>query len=180
MNKKQKLIVLGIFGVLNIFLVWKIYDLVIGDVREQQEIKRIDKLVINKLSIIRDCQVVYNDIHGDYAKSFDELINGIKNGQLMEFSKVGDKDRNPDEEVQIDTIYTDAMIKVFGSRDYAIENLSFVPPHDTAVFLMETDYVYKSDVKLPVFEVVDPHPYNPERTLKVGSLVDAIETGNWR
>jgi hypothetical protein len=180
MDKKQKLIVLAVLGVLNIFLIWKIYDLVIGDVRMQQKTDKIDKMVIDKLSKIRDCQVAYRDMTGDYAKDFDELIKGIKDGKIKQFKSVGDKDKNPDLEVQIDTFYKDAMIEVFGTRDYPIENLALVPPHDTAVFLMETDYVEKNEVTLPVFQVVDPHPFNPDRTLKVGSLVDAIETGNWR
>lgn len=179
MTSKTKTIIMLALLALNILIAYKIYDTIIGDVRRQAKIESIDEQVIEKLKDIRDAQVAYRQMHGKFAPDFPTLINGIKNGKIAKYKKSGDKDKNPNAVVSIDTTYVDAMIEVFKTKDYPIDELGLVPPMDTATFIMEVGSVVKNDVKLPTFQVKDPHPFNPERTLQVGSLYDAIDFGNW-
>lgn len=179
MTSKTKTIIMLALLAVNIVLGYLIYNTIIGDVRRQAEIESVDEQVIEKLKLIRDAQVAYRQINGKYAADFPTLINGIKNGKIAKYKKSGDKDKNPDAVVRIDTTYVDAMTEVFKTQEYPIENLGLVPPGDTATFKMEIGSVVKNDVKLPTFQVTDPHPFNPERTLQVGSLYDAIDFGNW-
>ena len=180
MNSKTKTIVMLALLVVNIILVICIYNLFIGDIREKEKIEEIDAQVIEKLTLVRDAQVAYNQMTDSFASDFPSLIKAIKNGRIAEFKKSGDKDKDPNAVVKLDTIYTDAMIYVFGDKNYPIDKLGLVPPHDTATFIMATGKVTKNDVTLPTFLVKDPYPYNPKRTLQVGSLDDAIDFGNWK
>jgi hypothetical protein len=180
MNSKTKTIVMLVLLVVNIGLAIGIYKLIIGDVRKQAKIEKIDDLVIDKLKVIRNAQVAYRQMNGKFAPDFPTLISGMKNGRVAEYKKSGDKDKDPNAIVRLDTIYTDAMEYVFKSYDYPVDKLGLVPPADTATFIMATGNITKNAVTLPTFEVKDPYPFNPSRTLKVGSLDDAIDFGNWK
>jgi len=180
MNSKTRTILMIVLLVVNIGLAIGIYQLIIGDVRLRAQTEEIDNQVINKLKEIRDAQVAYRQMNGKYAPTFPILIDAMKNGRVAEYKKSGDKDRDPNAVVKLDTIYTDAMEYVFKTNKYPIDNLGFVPPHDTATFSMDTGRVDKNGVILPTFLVEDPYPFNPKRTLKVGSLDDAIDFGNWK
>ena len=180
MTSKTKTIIMFVLLAVNIALAFGIYNMISGDVRERETVKKIDSQVIEKLKLIRECQLAYRNNHGKYAPTFEDLITEIRDGKIIEYKMSGDRDRDPNAEVKMDTIYKDAMIEIFGTRDYPIEKLGLVPPHDTATFILEVGQVTKNDVTLPTFQVTDPYPYNKKRTLQVGNLFDAIDAGNWK
>lgn len=180
MTSKTKTIIMVALLLLNVVLGYWLYHEINKDVKAKAITEEIDGEVIAKLQDIRDCQVAYRSTNGKFAATFPELISWVKTGYVYEFKKSGDKDRNPNEVIKLDTIRKEAMVEIFGNRNYDIDNLGKVPPMDTAQFILEVGSVEKNEVTLPTFQVTDPHPYNQDRTLKVGDLFDAVEDGNWK
>jgi hypothetical protein len=124
--------------------------------------------------------MAYRDMKGYFAGDFDSLIYQFKHGKYTKIRSIGDLDKDSSAGLRIDTLYVNPIVEVFGSEDYPIEKIALVPPDDTAKFIINAKFVTKNNIEVPVFEVVDPHPYNKERTLKIGSLDDAIYSGNWK
>lgn len=178
MKNKSNLIAFGILLV-NIVIAYLVYDTIATDVRRGKEIARIDKLVIDKLEMIRKAQLAYLNMKGQFAPDWETLINTFQNEKYPKIKKIGDADLDSTVVVKIDTIFVDPIVEVFGMQ-YDMSKIKFVPPADTAVFIMKAGLVNKNDIMVPVFEVVDPYPVNPKRTLQVGSMLDANYTGNWR
>lgn len=67
------LVAIGLFA----FLVLRIK----GTIDEEARIKESEKLIIEKLMLIRDAEQAYQAIYGKYTASWDTLINFIENGQ---------------------------------------------------------------------------------------------------
>jgi hypothetical protein len=68
--------------------------------------------------------------------------------------------------------------------DVDIDNIRYLPDNDTLEFKIEAGYIWKNNVKVPVFQVTDPEPYSKERKkekdpLRVGNINDVDYNGNW-
>lgn len=70
-----------------IFLSWKSIQ---GPIDFQEEVRKRDVEVIQRLVDIRTTQVAYRSQSGTYSADFDELIEFIKNGQVASLAKSGD------------------------------------------------------------------------------------------
>jgi hypothetical protein len=180
MKNKTNKIFIPILLIANIVVGLLIYRSVKDDVEYANKVYQIDKQVIEKLQEIQKAQMAYRDMKGHFADNFDSLIHQFKFGKYPKIRSIGDLDKDSTTGLRIDTLLVNPIVEVFGREDYPIGKLSLVPPADTAHFLINAKFIEKNNVQVPVFEVVAPHPYNKERTLKIGSLDDAIYSGNWK
>ncbi len=69
-------------------------------------------------------------------------------------------------------------------KNIDIDNVRYVPDHDTLQFEMASNVITKNNVPVPVFQVVDPKPFSKERIkandpLRVGSVYEVDYNGNW-
>lgn len=165
--------------VLNGVVGFLIYRSVKDDVEYASKVFEIDFQVIERLQEVQRAQLAYKDMKGKFAGDFDSLIYFFENEKYMKIRSVGDLDQDSLSGLSIDTIYLDPKIEFF-TADYDLNKLALVPPHDTAKFIIRADFIEKNNIKLPVFEVEDPYPFNKKRTLKIGSMSDAIYSGNWK
>ncbi len=160
--QKIKPILVIVFGLLSIFLGYKIY----GSINAPIEFKKVRKerfsQVIAKLKDIRDAQEAYKTVNGKFAKDFNSLIKFVdtgsytitqqKDSSFMRYNKVYQID------LQVDTVIVDTLgfVKVKDSlfkSDSRYKNMMDVPyAQNNEKFEMKADIIDKSGYKAPVFE----------------------------
>ena len=172
-----RILLLAVIGL----LAYLTYNTVATDVRYAQEVIEEEQKVIDKLKIIRDAQLAYREVNGEFTADFDTLINFMKNGELKVLIEYGDRDDST-------TVFQQKIefVSVRDSlfRDVDIDNIRYVPGYDTLQFVMKAGEIEKNNVPVPTFQVTDPKPFSKERQeennpLRVGNLYDADYTGNW-
>ena len=168
-----------ILGVVAVVLLVLIVKTVKDPIDRQAKVDKTEAAVIAKLEDIKKAQMTYKDMNDTFASNFDDLIQGIKFGEVKILKKLGGKSADTLETIEVDTMRVSAFGNTF-EEGYPIDKLGMVPPLNTEMFKMKSSIINKNGIDLPVFEVIDPNPINPKRTLKLGSLDDAVYTGNWK
>ncbi|CAM1371007.1 hypothetical protein [Tenacibaculum xiamenense] len=191
---------------LAVFLVFKIYNGIMEPINFAKEKKVRYAKVIKNLKLIRDAEIKYNEVHGQYTNNKDTLINFIENGQLVltktrnqpKVIELGGGITKEISEKVIDTIGYEPVKKYFEGKDYS--NMFKVPGTD-AEFELATGTVEKvQGLNVPVFEAKvskEPILKGLSRSLikqeleakeadqikgthvSVGSLGDVTTGGNW-
>lgn len=168
-----------LLSVVAVILIFFIIKSVKDPIDRQNKIEKTEKAVIAKLEEIKKAQMVYKDINDTFANNFEDLIKTIKDGKVAVLKKLGGKAADTLSVIEVDTTFESALTQTF-EVGYPIEDLGKVPPLNKENFEIRSKILDKGAFTVPVFEVIDPSPINPKRTLKIGSLDDAIYTGNWK
>lgn len=184
-----------VFLVIAIGLAYFLVNSIKFEIDEAKRLELIESNVISKLKIIREAQVAYQAVNGQYTSDWDKLIAFIDTGHFY-LTQRTETIRTLDygaEEVSV-TIDTLGMVlvkdSVFSERKYPnfrTEDLPFKPGTQRKVkFDIFADKIQRGNVMVDVFEVKDPKPDNPkrreknnEKALRVGSRTDVTIAGNW-
>ena len=165
------------------------------DIEQEELITNVEARVINKLKMIREAQIAYQKVHGDYTGSWDSLLSFIDTGNLYIIER---------EERIITLAYgADSVIvnydtlgmvsvkdSIFNERNYPnfeLETLPIIPGGEGKKFELYAGEITKgTGAKVDVFEVKDTYVINPARRqentrgpLRVGSRTEASTQGNW-
>lgn len=207
--KKLKPIINIVLWALIIFLGYLTFMSVYREIQfNKLKVKRYE-VVINRLIDIRDSQLAYKEVHGEYTDSFETLIKFVENGRVPILQRR-------------DTLVLDEeRTKAFGN----VETMKTITLIDTLSYYTVKDSIYKGNDryknmmnvgigkegatftlkagkldKYPVFEASvdkalildDQEPYLIEKekqvmsvdgvngpTLKVGSMDEVFTKGNW-
>jgi len=148
--------------VLAVFLTWKIYDGIMSPIKfSKEKVERFSK-VIDNLKILRDAEIAYYEVTGNYTASEDTLISFIDTAQraIIEFRDTvfqvnkGTKWQPVmvDVEKRVkDTIAYEKILVQFQGRDY--KNMFNVPGVDGKKFDVQVSTVEKiAGLQVPVFE----------------------------
>ncbi|MGB3180151.1 MAG: hypothetical protein WBB45_02095 [Cyclobacteriaceae bacterium] len=172
------------------YLVWSINE----SVQQEARIESVEDEVKDKLMLIRDAQIAYQAVNGQYTSEFPRLINFIDTGK---FYLVQRKENIITLEYGADSIYVEVdtlgtkpvQDSLFSNPDYRkfdLRSLSQIPGSEKE-FEMRADKIYTGNIEVDVFLVRDTDPVNPrrrennnERALRVGSLTEATTSGNWQ
>ncbi len=165
------------------------------DIELEEKITTTEARIINKLKMIREAEVAYQAVYGDYTDSWDSLINFVDNGVLYNVVK---KERvimlaygADSTVVTYDTLGTVSVRdSIFNERKYPnfdLQNLPVIPGSDGMRFELYAGEITKgTGATVDVFEVKDIHVMNPARRqegtvgpLRVGSRNEATTQGNW-
>ncbi|MBR9855009.1 MAG: hypothetical protein GYB37_10610 [Algicola sp.] len=160
--QKIKPVLVILFGVLSIFLGFKIYDSINAPIEFNKVRNERFSKVIDKLKDIRDSQEAYKTVNGKYAGNFESLIQFIDTGNYtittQRDSSFMRYDRAYQIDMQKDTVIVDTLgtVKVkdslFGA-DNRYKNMMEVPyAQNNEKFEMKADIIDKSGYKAPVFE----------------------------
>lgn len=164
------------------------------EIDEEDRIKAIEATIINKLKMIRDAQVAYQAVHGNYTSDWDKLISFVDTGSIYITQRrehIITLDYGADSVVvDIDTLGTVSVKDSLFSKDkypnFDLQSLPNVPGNEDAKFDIFADELNKGGVNVDVFEVKDPAPINPARkaktgrgALRVGSRNEVTTAGNW-
>ncbi len=174
-----------VFFVIACILGYLLYNSIAGEIRYRAEVDAVEAQVIEKLEKIREAELAFKDVRGEFTGDFDTLIHFINNGKMQITVEYGDKDDST-------SVYRQEIIEV-GIRDslfknFNVDSIAFVPPADTAKFELLASEVIQGNVKVPVFQVRDPYPFDrqrandnhPKKALQVGSISEASYSGNWK
>ncbi|MFO7674648.1 MAG: hypothetical protein R6V74_13150 [Lutibacter sp.] len=189
-----------------IFLVYKINFEITKPIKFNKEKKEKYAKVINNLKIIRDAEVAYKKVNGNYTTDGEALIQFIENGKFAltqtkyvpKTISIGGGITKTVEERVVDTIGYDDVKNAFIGKDY--KNMMKIPGTDQT-FKIEIGEIEKIvGLKAPVFEVkvdkslilagMDENLVKQEKEaiggeevrgefIRVGSLTDVSEDGNW-
>lgn len=66
----------------SIFLAFRLYRSVQGTIEERESIDTKEKALIERLKLIREAEVVFNEVNGRYTANWDSLINFIEKGEV--------------------------------------------------------------------------------------------------
>ncbi len=148
--------------ILSCFLVYKIYIGIMAPINFDKRKVKVYSKVINNLKIIRDAEVAFYEVNGDYTKDKDLLIRFIDTAQraiievrdtVMKVNK-GSKWQPVMVDVEkkvTDTIGYEPILLDFKNKDY--KNMFKVPGLDGKEFELEIGKVEKvAGLEVPVFE----------------------------
>ena len=160
--QKVKPILVILFGILSIYLGFKIYDSINAPIEFNKVRKERFSHVIDKLKDIRDSQEAYKTVNGKYAGDFESLIKFIDTGSYtittQRDSSFMRYDRAYQIDMQQDTIIIDTLGTVkeknslFGADDRYKTMMDVPYAQNNEKFEMKADIVDKSGYKAPVFE----------------------------
>lgn len=183
-----------VFLLIAIGIGYYLINSIISTVEEEERIARIENRVIEKLQFIRDAQIAYKDVHGQFTSDWDKLISFIDTGKIY-ITQRREETVLLDYGAEETTIYIDTLGSV-SVRDsiynnpvyqkFSLSDLMYVPV-TRAEFEIFADKITRSGVDVDVFEVKDPSPINPARRgensikgpLRVGSRTEVTTAGNW-
>lgn len=155
-----------------------------------------ENAVKKKLIQIRDAQIAYKSIKGEYAPTFDDLAQVLKEEKFEIKSVIGDPDAE-NAKVEYVTTYVNAAdsMQTLGIN---VDSLMYVPFSDST-FIMDALVLseYQNAKNIPVMECkirikdymgpyADPKfsrynkQYKPETYTKFGDLSTPSTDGNWR
>ena len=162
LHQKVKPALVILFGILSIYLGYKIYDSINAPIEFNKVRNERFTQVINKLKDIRDSQEAYKTVNGKYAGNFESLIQFIDTGSYtittQRDSSFMRYDRAYQIDMQQDTIIIDTLgtVKVkdslFGADDRYKTMMNVPFAQNNEKFEMKADIIDKSGYKAPVFE----------------------------
>ncbi len=160
--QKIKPVLVIAFGLLSIFLGYKIYQSINAPIEFKKVRKERFSRVIAKLKDIRDSQEAYKTVNGRFANNFNSLVQFVdtgsytitsqKDSSFMRYDKVYQID------LQVDTVIIDTLgfIKVKDSlfkNDDRYKTMMDIPyAQGGEKFEMKADIIDKQGYKAPVFE----------------------------
>lgn len=164
---------------------------------EEKRIVSSEQAVIKKLSLIREAEIAFISVNGNYTNNWDTLAHFMDNGifyitqkseEIITLAYGADSIV-----VHIDTLGTvsvfDSMFNAVKYPNLNLSRLKYIPGTENKEFDLFTDEITKGGVKVDVIEVRDTAPVNPVRKesnearnkkpLRFGSRTDVTTAGNW-
>jgi len=164
---------------------------------EEKRIAANERIVIAKLSMIREGELAYLSVNGHYTDNWDSLSKFMQTGDfyiIQRTETIITLSYGADSSIiHLDTLNT---VKVFDSlfNEKKYPNLNFdriryIPATDNKEFELFADIITKGGVTVNVLEVRDTAPQNRirkeknearnKKPLRFGSRTDVTTAGNW-
>lgn len=185
------------FLILSLFLAGFLGNSIYKSIDDADRIATMERQVIDKLIMIREAQIAYQAVNGQYTSDWDKLKSFVDSGQFFLTSKIEHiitLDYGADSVyVEIDTLGTVAIKDSLFSADkypnFDLASMSIVPGTTDKEFAMWADKIEKSNVRVDVVEVWNTAPIDPKRKedneartkkpLRFGSRTSITTAGNW-
>jgi len=185
-----------------------LYRSVAGPMEEKERIEKNEKLVVQKLELIRECQKAHLKRNGEYAKSWNKLSAWIDKGEVYNIQIVerslGVDPTKPWEGEQVE--YKNDTLEVIPAKKFILAELKKnVPANPTKdfdsksisykigtkeQFKLFTAKIPLGGTQVDVIEVTDPNPIDKtrkedhdlanRRPLKFGSRDEVSTSGSWQ
>ncbi|MEQ9467117.1 MAG: hypothetical protein RLN88_06860 [Ekhidna sp.] len=193
-TKIVSLVMLVVWVSLAVFLVYSIKS----SIDESKRIERAEARIIEQLKMIREAEIAYMSVNGQYTSDWDKLLAFIDSGNFYLTEKTETIIPQPYGKdsiyVEIDTLGTVAVMdSLFGNNKWPrfnLETLPYVPGVQPAVkFDVWADKISKAGLMVNAIEVKNPRPvdpsrdeeseYNTRKPLRFGSRTSVTTAGNW-
>lgn len=172
-----------------------LFNSINSSIRQSARIEESEQKIIEQLKLIREAELAYISVNGEYTSNWDSLIDFVNNGVFY----VTERKETIVEEtygvekvtVEIDTLGTvsvyDSIFAKYPNFDAA--RLPYVPVYKNVKFNVVANKIDKNGIKVAVIEVWNPKEVNPERDedseytskkpLRFGSQFSVTTSGNW-
>ena len=185
-----------VFLVIAIGLAAYLVNLIYSDIESKRRIAEVEAEVVKKLKMIREAQMAYQAVHGQYTSDWDKLISFINSGKIYVIERREEiiaLDYGADSlVVHVDTLdavnVRDSLFSQAKYPNLIIENLPIIPESGKK-FEIFADKITKSGVTVDVIEVKDVDPIDKtrkedsdiknRRPLRFGSRTEITTSGNW-
>jgi len=193
MNKLKLYTYITLIGALG--LAFYLVNSIKFSIDEEARITTAESKVINKLKLIREAQIAFQSVNGEYANHWDSLLNFIEKGEIFIIQR-REETLLLDYGAEETTLYLDTLgsVSVLDSifspyPDFDAQNLVYVPGYDNIKFEFWASKIEKGGVEVDVVEVRNPKPFDPDRKeaneaninkpLRFGSRTNITTAGNW-
>src|SRR5690606_4410576 len=178
------------------------YDSIQSKIELEKEIKKRNKVVQTKLEKIRDAQIEYKKLKGEYAGSFNQLLDFLNNDSLIIVysegevpdSLLGQEARALELGIIVrDTTKVPVRQELFKEDfDKIVKDMNIVPYSDGVEFEIAAGEIEKGKVMVKVFEVKTQYKnvyhgldlknegVDLDAYIAVGSMEDPTTNGNWK
>jgi len=172
-------VIKAVLFVVVIVLTYMLVESIAEPIRFEKERDRRYAQVIDRLKLIRDAQVAYREVKGQFADNWDSLMTTAREGKFKVTKVIGNPDDSLDvlKGIQYETIYVSIKDSIFKGK--SIDSLGYIPFTDGKMFQLRAGKIKKGAVEISVFEVEDIAPFDTRKVLRVGSMTDASLSGNW-
>lgn len=187
-----------LFGIIAAGLAWFLYDSITSSIEESQRIEKMESRIIEQLKMIREAELAYLAVNGQYTSDWDKLLAFVDSGSFFITER---KERivtlsygKDSTIVRIDTLGTklvkDSVFKQSVWPKFNLATLPYVPGVEPPTkFDVWADKIEKGGIKVNAIEVKNPKPINPARSedseyntkkpLRFGSRTSVTTSGNW-
>lgn len=179
------------------FMAYKNYAVIQDDIDYRNLTDYRYAKVRERLEKIREAQIAYRNEKGQFADSFDKLIEFVKTGRMRIIKKIGNEDDSLAValgQVRRDTLLVPVLGNGFKPENYPVDSLRYIPFGNGAEFNLQAGILGSegSDYRPPVFEASAEFKvflgdlakqYNktvPDSFIRVGSMVEPTTNGNWK
>lgn len=197
----MKLIIQLVLIVASVFMGYLIYDSIASKIELEKEVKHRKSVVIERLEQIKETQISYKKVRGEYAKSFDQLKDFLQNDSLIVVKAIGVvPDSLSGQEAKAlamgiivrDTTKIAVRNEMFkGNFQNVVDSLAIIPFSGGNQFTINSGEIEKGKVKVKVFEVTAPFKeifkglktnnegIDMSQALILGSMEEPSINGNW-
>ncbi|MDN4165306.1 hypothetical protein QWY31_07325 [Cytophagales bacterium LB-30] len=183
--------------VVALILGYYLYHSISSKIEEDNRIKTVEANVIDKLKMIREAQLAYKSVNGQFTSDWNKLVNFVKDGKIYLVEKkeiIIPRQYGGDSiYVQVDTLgfvpVRDSLFNETIYPNFVADNLPIIPGSGGKKFEMFADKIEKGGNMVDVVEVKDIAPVNPKRKetneililkpLRFGSRTEITTSGNW-
>lgn len=181
------------FFLLAMLVGYFLYDGINNTIEDGKEIERVESIVKAKLGIIRDAQIVYQSVVGDYADTWEKLIAFADTGTiyLIQRREVITMLAYQQEKSEFfyDTLGSVLVKDSIFAAGFDVTTLPNLPHSAGKYFSLYAKDSIRSGVSVDYIEVVDTYPFDRtrkddadienRRPLRFGSRTDITTSGNW-
>ncbi|MBI2281310.1 MAG: hypothetical protein HYU68_11560 [Bacteroidetes bacterium] len=197
----MKLAIQLVLIVASAFMGYLIYDSIDSKIELEKEVRHRKSVVIERLEQIKEAQINYKKVRGEYAKSFDQLKNFLENDSLIVVKAIGVvPDSLLGQEAKAlamgiivrDTSKIAVREELFKDNfQQVVDSLAIIPFSGGAQFSINSGEIEKGKVKVKVFEVTAPYTevfkglktdnegIDMTQALILGSMTEPSINGNW-
>jgi hypothetical protein len=202
----MKIVIKLVLLVVIIGLGYLVIESIMEPVRFNKQKHIREAMVIRNLEDIRVAEIAYKTVNGKYMADWDTLIDFVKNTEFPIVKEVADPNDTTNSIIIRDTIgYVSIMDSLYSHREaFNVNNLKYVPiPEkyfEKEQFELQAGEITRGGLPVPVFECKVPYDVmlkgldrqliinlnkqvsemNKYTGLKVGSMEEASNEGNWK
>ena len=183
-----------------VFLGYEVYESIMQPVRLNKEMKKREKVVVQRMKDLRKAEFLYKKNSGVYTKDWDSLIQFIDSAEIAVVKIVPDPTDTTYTKTISDTVgYVGVYEALFKGRDVDLKKFMIIPFSGNDTIQLNAGSIEKGGVTVQVFEAKAPYESYlkglPEQFIvnvksskvdvdlypgiKVGSMQEPSTSGNW-
>ena len=188
-------------AILSIFIAYLIWNSIDSKIVLTENVAIRSKVVQQKLEQIRDAQVEYKKVRGEYAGTFEQLVDFLENDSIVQVKMEGEvPDSLLGKEAEAlrlgiiirDTVKIPVREELFKENFQSfVDSISYIPFSGGEKFTIAAGELEKGKMKVKVFEVkapitsvfkglkTDNEGIDMSVFIAIGSMEEPTTNGNW-